>query len=119
LAGLQSVPEQLYEAARVDGASTWAQFRYVTLPMLSPTLFFNFITLTIGSFQVFTQAYIMTGGGPVHSTLFYVLYLFQTAFESLRMGYASAMARILFFVIVGVSLFQLAVSRRLVYYEEG
>jgi len=61
----------------------------------------------------------MTGGGPVHSTLFYVLYLFQTAFESLRMGYASAMAWILFFVIVGVSLFQLAVSRRLVYYEEG
>lgn len=119
LAGLQSVPEQLYEAARVDGASNWAQFRYVTLPMLSPTLFFNFITLTIGSFQVFTQAYIMTGGGPVHSTLFYVLYLFQTAFESLRMGYASAMAWILFFVIVGVSLFQLAVSRRLVYYEEG
>lgn len=119
LAGLQSVPEQMYEAARVDGANNWAQFRYVTLPMLSPTLFFNFITLTIGSFQVFTQAYIMTGGGPVHSTLFYVLYLFQTAFESLRMGYASAMAWILFFVIVGVSLFQLAVSRRLVYYEES
>lgn len=119
LAGLQSVPEQLYEAARVDGANNWAQFRYVTLPMLSPTLFFNFITLTIGSFQVFTQAYVMTGGGPVHSTLFYVLYLFQTAFESLRMGYASAMAWILFFVIVGVSLFQLVISRRLVYYEEG
>ena len=119
LAGLQSVPEQLYEAARVDGASNWAQFRYVTLPMLSPTLFFNFITLTIGSFQVFTQAYIMTGGGPVHSTLFYVLYLFQTAFESLRMGYASAMAWILFFVIVTVSLIQIAVSRRLVYYEEN
>ena len=119
LAGLQSVPEQLYEAARIDGAGNWAQFRYVTLPMLSPTLFFNFITLTIGSFQVFTQAYIMTGGGPVHSTLFYVLYLFQTAFESLRMGYASAMAWILFFVIVGVSLVQLVVSRRLVYYEEG
>ncbi len=119
LAGLQSVPEQLYEAARVDGANNWAQFRYVTLPMLSPTLFFNFITLTIGSFQVFSQAYIMTGGGPVHATLFYVLYLFQTAFENLRMGYASAMAWILFFVIVGVSLFQLAVSRRLVYYEES
>ncbi len=119
LAGLQSVPQELFEAARVDGANGWAQFRYVTLPMLSPTLFFNFITLTIGSFQVFTQAYIMTGGGPVHSTLFYVLYLFQTAFESLRMGYASAMAWILFFVIVGVSLFQLAASRRLVYYEEG
>ncbi len=119
LAGLQSVPEQMYEAARVDGANSWAQFRYVTLPMLSPTLFFNFITLTIGSFQVFTQAYIMTGGGPVHSTLFYVLYLFQMAFENLRMGYASAMAWVLFFVIVGISLFQLAVSRRLVYYEEN
>ncbi len=119
LAGLQNIPPQLYEAARVDGASTLAQFRYVTLPMLSPTLFFNFITLTIGSFQVFTQAYVMTDGGPVHSTLFYVFYLFTTAFESLRMGYASAMAWILFFIIVGVSLFQIAVSRRLVYYEEN
>jgi len=119
LAGLQSIPPQLYEAARVDGATGWAQFRYVTLPMLSPTLFFNFVTLTIGSFQVFTQAYVMTDGGPVHSTLFYVFYLFQTAFESLRMGYASAMAWILFFVIVTVSLIQIAVSRRLVYYEEN
>lgn len=119
LAGLQNIPPELYEAARIDGAGTWAQFRYVTLPMLSPTLFFNFITLTIGSFQVFTQAYIMTDGGPVNSTLFYVFYLFRTAFESLRMGYASAMAWILFFVIVGVSLFQILVSRRLVYYEES
>jgi len=119
LAGLQNIPPELYEAARIDGAGTWAQFRYVTLPMLSPTLFFNFITLTIGSFQVFTQAYVMTDGGPVNSTLFYVFYLFRTAFESLRMGYASAMAWILFFVIVGVSLFQILVSRRLVYYEES
>lgn len=119
LAGLQNIPPELYEAARIDGAGTWAQFRYVTLPMLSPTLFFNFITLTIGSFQVFTQAYVMTDGGPVNSTLFYVFYLFRTAFESLRMGYASAMAWILFFVIVGVSLFQILVSRRLVYYEEN
>jgi multiple sugar transport system permease protein len=119
LAGLQSIPVQLYEAARVDGATNWGLFRYVTLPMLSPTLFFNFVTLTIGSFQVFTQAYIMTGGGPVHSTLFYVLYLFQTAFENLRMGYASAMAWILFFVIVAVSLVQISLSRRLVYYEEN
>ncbi|HEX7002432.1 MAG TPA: sugar ABC transporter permease, partial [Trueperaceae bacterium] len=119
LAGLQSIPEQLYEAAEVDGATGWARFRFVTLPMLSPTLFFNFITLTIGSFQVFTQAYVMTDGGPVHSTLFYVFYLFQMAFESLRMGYASAMAWVLFVIIVGVSLFQIAVSRRLVYYEEN
>ena len=87
--------------------------------MLSPTLFFNFITLTIGSLQIFTQAYVMTDGGPVNSTLFYVFYLFNTAFESLRMGYASAMAWILFLIIVAFSLFQIRMSRRWVYYEES
>lgn len=119
LAGLQSIPGALYEAAKIDGAGPWAQFRYVTIPMLSPTLFFNFITLTIGSLQIFTQAYVMTQGGPINSTLFYVFYLFRLAFENLRMGYASAMAWILFIIIVAVSLFQIRLSRRWVYYEES
>lgn len=119
LAGLQSIPGALYDAAKIDGAGPWAQFRYVTIPMLSPTLFFNFITLTIGSMQIFTQAYVMTSGGPVNSTLFYVYYLFILAFENLRMGYASAMAWILFILIVAVSLFQIRMSRRWVYYEES
>ncbi len=119
LAGLQSIPGSLYDAAKIDGAGWWAQLRYVTIPMLSPTLFFNFITLTIGSLQIFTQAYVMTDGGPVNSTLFYVFYLFNTAFENLRMGYASAMAWILFLIIVGFSLFQIRMSRRWVYYEES
>ena len=117
LAGLQNIPPQLYEAARVDGATALAQFRYVTLPMLSPTLFFNFVTLTIGSFQVFTQAYVMTDGGPVHSTLFYVFYLFQTAFEGLRMGYASAMAWVLAAIIMAITWFQFHASRKWVHYD--
>jgi multiple sugar transport system permease protein len=119
LAGLQSIPGELYEAAKVDGANGWAQFRYVTIPMMSPTLFFNFITLSIGSFQVFTQAYIMTSGGPAHATLFYVYYLFNTAFKDLNMGYASALAWVLFFIIMAFSLLQVRLSRRWVYYEES
>ena len=119
LAGLQSIPNELYEAARLDGAGPWAQFRSVTLPMMSPTLFFNFITLSIGSFQVFTQAYVMTGGGPAHSTLFYVFYLFNVAFKNLQMGYASALAWVLFLIIMSFSLLQVRLSRRWVYYEES
>ncbi|HWG86016.1 MAG TPA: sugar ABC transporter permease [Deinococcales bacterium] len=119
LAGLQSIPGELYEAAKVDGANGWAQFRFITIPMMSPTLFFNFITLSIGSFQVFTQAYVMTSGGPAHSTLFYVYYLFNTAFKDLNMGYASALAWVLFFIIMAFSLLQLRLSRRWVYYEES
>ncbi len=119
LAGLQSIPGALYDAAKIDGAGPLGQLRYVTLPMLSPTLFFNFITLTIGSLQIFTQAYVMTQGGPINSTLFYVFYLFNLAFENLRMGYASAMAWILFLIIVAFSLFQMRLSRRWVYYEEA
>src|SRR5690606_17415748 len=119
LAGLQSIPGALYDAAKIDGAGPLAQLRYVTLPMLSPTLFFNFITLTIGSLQIFTQAYVMTQGGPINSTLFYVFYLFNLAFENLRMGYASAMAWILFIIIVAFSIFQMRMSGRWVYYEEA
>ncbi|HHT73620.1 MAG TPA: sugar ABC transporter permease [Firmicutes bacterium] len=119
LAGLQAIPTELYEVATIDGASAWRKFWSITLPMISPTLFFNLITLSIGSFQVFTQAYVMTSGGPVNSTLFYVFYLYRMAFENLRMGYASALAWILFAIIMVFTLIQLRLSKRWVYYQEG
>ncbi len=107
LAGLQDVPKELYEAAEIDGATPWRQFWHVTLPMLSPVIYFNVIMGIIGSLQTFTQAFIMTGpdGPPARSTLFYALYLFTTAFYDLRMGYASAMAWILFIIIVILTVF--------------
>ncbi|MEN6356769.1 MAG: sugar ABC transporter permease [Armatimonadota bacterium] len=117
LAGLQSVPTQLYEAAEIDGAGSWQKFRNVTLPMISPTLFFNLIMGIIGSFQVFTSSFIMTGGGPANASLFYVLYLYLKAFKYLQMGYACALAWILFAVILALTLFVMSTSRRWVYYE--
>jgi len=117
LAGLQEVPTHLYEAAALDGASTLSRFRHVTLPMLSPTLFFNLVMGIIGSFQVFTSAYVMTGGGPNEATLFYVLYLYQKAFEQFQMGYASALAWILFAVVLALTLLVFRSSRLWVYYE--
>ena len=100
LAGLKGIPQQLYEAAEIDGAGLFQRFRSVTLPLLTPALFFNFIIAIIGAFQVFTQAYIMTEGGPSYSTLFYLLYLYRAAFENFQMGYASAMAWVLFVIIL-------------------
>src|SRR5207302_223455 len=100
LAGLQSVPEELQDAAQVDGAGAWHRFRHVTLPLLTPTLFFNLVISVIGSFQVFTQSYIITDGGPANATLTYALYLFRNAFQYFKMGYASALAWILFFIIL-------------------
>jgi len=117
LAGLQSVPTQLYEAAEIDGAGSWQKFRNVTLPMISPTLFFNLIMGIIGSFQVFTSSFIMTQGGPANASLFYVLYLYQKAFKYLQMGYACALAWILFAIILALTLFVMTSSRRWVYYE--
>jgi len=117
LAGLQSVPTQLYEAAEIDGAGSWGKFRNVTLPMISPTLFFNLIMGIIGSFQVFTSSYIMTQGGPAYASLFYVLYLYQKAFKYLQMGYACALAWILFAVILALTLIVMLTSRKWVYYE--
>jgi multiple sugar transport system permease protein len=117
LAGLQGVPEHLYEAAALDGAGSWVRFRHVTLPMLSPTLFFNLVMAVIGSFQVFTSAYVMTEGGPNEATLFYVLYLYQKAFEQFQMGYASAMAWILFAIVLALTLLVLRSSKSWVYYE--
>lgn len=117
LAGLQGISDTYYEAARIDGASAWHQFRNVTLPLLSPVMFFNLILGLIGSFQVFTSAYVMTGGGPNNASLFYALYLFRNAFEYFKLGKASAMAWILFAILLVVTLIQFAASKRWVYYE--
>jgi len=117
LAGLQGVPRSLYEAAAIDGANTWHRFRYVTVPMMSPVIFFNLVMGIIGSFQVFTQAYVMTSGGPQNATLFYVLYLFKQGFGMFRMGYAAAMAWILFVIILVLTLLQFKLAGRWVYYE--
>ena len=117
LAGLQSIPDHLYEAARIDGANKWHEFRHVTIPMLSPVLFFVIVISIIGSFQIFTNVYIMTRGGPGTATLVYVMHLYQNAFEYQKMGYASAMAWILFVIILGLTWLQFRASRRWVYYE--
>ena len=117
LAGLKGIPQDLYEAAHIDGARTLGRLRNVTLPMLSPVIFFNVIMAIIGSFQVFTQAYVMTGGGPGDATNFYVVHLFKQAFDVYQMGYASAMAWLLMLIILALTLAVMGGSRRLVYYE--
>lgn len=117
LAGLQGIPQSLYEAAEIDGANWWQRFRAVTLPMLSPAILFNLVLGIIGSFQIFSGAYLMTGGGPQNSTLFSVLYLYRLGFEHFRMGYASSVAWVLFAVIMVFTLIQLRLSRSWVYYE--
>ena len=117
LAGLKGIPMELYEAAAIDGANWWSRFWRVTLPLLTPALFFNLIIAIIGAFQVFTQAYIMTEGGPNYSTLFYLLYLFRAAFENFRMGYASAMAWVLFIIVLAFTAIQFMLSDRWVFYE--
>jgi multiple sugar transport system permease protein len=117
LAGLKGIPASLYEAAKIDGAGAWRRLWNVTLPQLSPLIFYNLVMGIIGSFQVFTQAYIMTGAGPGNSTLFYVLQLYRQAFEFHNMGYASAIAWILFVLCLLVTLLVFRGSRNLVYYE--
>jgi multiple sugar transport system permease protein len=119
LAGLQDVPRSLYEAAVIDGANWHQRLFHVTLPMISPVIFFNVIMGLIGGFQVFTQAFIMTGatGAPDQSTLFYVLQLYNVAFQDLRMGYACAMAWVLFVIILGLTLLALKLSKNWVTYE--
>jgi multiple sugar transport system permease protein len=103
LAGLKDIPLQLYEAAVIDGAGAWQRTWHITLPMLSPVIFFNLVMGVIGAFQYFAQAYIMTQGGPEDSTRFYALYLFNRAWQYLDMGYASAMAWVLFLVIMALT----------------
>ncbi len=117
LAGLKGISESYYEAARIDGATTWQQFRHITLPMLSPYIFFNLIMGVIGTLQVFSQAFIMTQGGPVNSTMFFAYHLFNHAFRYLNMGYASALAWVLLLVVLLLTLLQFKFSKRWVHYE--
>jgi multiple sugar transport system permease protein len=117
LAGLQSVPESLYDAAKVDGAGNVRQFFHVTLPLISPVLLFNLIISIIASFQVFDLAYLMTKGGPGTETLFYVLYIFRNAFELFKMGYASALAWVFFLIVLVLTFVNFRIARRWVHYE--
>jgi multiple sugar transport system permease protein len=119
LAALQGVPKSLYEAAEIDGAGGWVRFWRITLPLISPALLFVAIIGVIGSFQTFTQAYIMTEGRPANATLFYLLYLYKNAFTWFEMGYASALAWVLFLMILVCTLLLLYTSNRWVYYEGG
>jgi multiple sugar transport system permease protein len=119
LAGLQGVPMSLYEAARIDGANWWQEFKNVTLPMLSPVLFFVIVISVINSLQILTDVLVMTQGGPGTATFVYVYYIYQAAFQYLKMGYASALAWILFAIILVLTLLQLWASKRWVYYEGG
>jgi len=117
LAGLQGVPRELYEAAEVDGAGVWGRFRHVTLPMISPTLFFNTILGLIGGLKVFSAAYVGTEGGPAYATWFYLLHLYFQAFRFFEMGYASALAWIFFAIVITLTIVQVRWSSRWVYYE--
>jgi multiple sugar transport system permease protein len=117
LASLKDVPPELYEASEVDGASAWTKFWRITLPLISPTILFTMIIGVIGSFQVFAQADIMTEGGPQDATLFLVLYLYNSAFRWLRMGYSSTLAWALFVIVLVMTIVILKLSSRQVYYE--
>lgn len=124
LAALRNVPEELYEASEIDGASGWAKFRFITVPMISGALFFTLIVNTISSLQIFAEVYTMYFGNMNNTAassagLFYNIYLFQEAFRFFHMGYASAMAWVLFVIIMILTLFQIRFSRRFVYYEGG
>jgi multiple sugar transport system permease protein len=117
LAGLQAIPESLYEAAAIDGAGFWRRHLHITLPMISPAMFFNIVLGLIGSFQVFDMAYVTTSGGPAYATHFYALHLYRQAFVSFDMGYGSALAWLLFATILLLTLLQLKLQSRWVYYE--
>lgn len=117
LAGLQGVPVSLHEAAEIDGANRWVRFWTITIPMISPAVLFIAVMSIISSWQVFTSAYIMTAGGPAYATLFYLLYLYRNAFSWFEMGYASAMAWVLFIIILACTLVTLRGSQSLVHYE--
>lgn len=117
LAGLQNVPQELYEAASIDGAAGFTRFRHVTLPMISPTMFFNLVIGIVAALKVFASAVVATGGGPSYATWFFVLHLYQNGFQSFDMGYASALAWIFFVVVMAFTLINIFTSRRWVYYE--
>jgi len=117
LAGLQGVPLELHEAASIDGAGALRRFFSVTLPMITPTIFFNLVIGVIGALRTFATAFVATGGGPHYATWFYILHLYQTAFQSFDMGYASALAWIFFVIVVTLTTLNVRLSRNWVYYE--
>lgn len=116
LAALQGVPQEMYEVADLEGAGPWQRIRHVTLPMISPAILFNVVLALVAALQYFTQAYVMTQGGPDDSTLFYSLYLYEQAFSYLHLGYASAMAWLLFVIVVAITVLLFRFSNRWVYY---
>ena len=117
LAGLQGIPTVFYEAAEIDGANSIASFFNITLPLITPVLFYNLVTGIIGTFQIFTSVYVMTAGGPAEATLFYNLYLYNNAFRYGRMGFASALAWVLFVIVLILTLLVFRSSSAWVYYE--
>lgn len=119
LAGLQGVSRQLYEAAEIDGAGAVARFFHITVPMMTPIIFYNFVMAIINSMQIFTQAYIMTDGGPANATFFYSLMVYRTAFKQSRMGYSAAMSWIFFIIIAILTLLVFKSQKKWVVYENG
>ncbi len=117
LAGLQSIPTTLFEAATIDGANSWQRLWGITLPLITPVIFYNLVIGIIGTFQYFTQAYIMTRGGPAEATLFYNLYLYNNAFRYQKMGYASALAWVLLLIVLILTMLTFRSSAAWVYYE--
>lgn len=118
LAGLQGIPEIYYEAAEIDGAGRWDKLRFITLPLMSPIIFFNLVIGFINSFQVFVIGYLVTDGGPQNSTLFLVLYIYRTAFQSFNMGYAATVSWLLFFILMSLSYLVFRYIGGRVYYEQ-
>ncbi|HEY4106918.1 MAG TPA: sugar ABC transporter permease, partial [Polyangiaceae bacterium] len=118
-AAMQDVPTAIYEAADIDGASWWVKVRHITIPLTSPVIYFNGIIGIIGALQVFAVPYIMTGGGPARATLFYAMRLYENAFGFLRMGYACAMAWILFLIILGLTYLAEKLGKSRIHYTEG
>lgn len=117
LAGLQDIPQSLYEAAELDGANSWSKLLNITIPLLSPTIFFNLVIGLIGAFQVFTPVYLMTGGGPGTSSMMMGLLIYRHGFEEFNMGYASLLAWVLFLIVITLTIIQFTLARKWVYYE--
>ncbi len=119
LSGLKSIPVELYESAEIDGAGRWHKFLHVTMPILSPVIFFNLLMSIINAFQMFTQAFVITTGGPAHSTYTYALFLYEKAFSRYQMGYASALAWIMLLMVGVVTALNFYFSKKWVFYEDG
>jgi multiple sugar transport system permease protein len=117
LGGMQGIPTELYEAAEIDGASWWQSYLHITIPLISPVIFYNAVTAMIGTFQVFIPAYIITQGGPNYASYFYVLNLYKHAFHYYHMGYASALAWILFLIVLLLTILAFRISNYWIYYE--